>query len=48
MEMADDHIGSTPVVKDRKLVGIFTATDACRSFAEHLRAESEELPPSVA
>lgn len=48
MEMADDHIGSTLVVKDQKLVGIFTATDACRAFAEHLQAESEEPPPSVA
>lgn len=46
--MADAHIGSTLVVKDEKLVGIFTATDACRAFAEHLRAESEEPPPSVA
>lgn len=37
--MADAHIGSALVVKGEKLVGIFTATDACRAFAEHLRAE---------
>jgi acetoin utilization protein AcuB len=38
LEMADGHIGSALVVKREKLVGIFTATDACRVFGEHLRA----------
>jgi len=38
-EMADSHIGSALVVKGAKLVGIFTATDACRAFGEHLRGE---------
>ena len=37
-EMARAHIGSALVVKGPKLVGIFTATDACRCFCEHLRA----------
>ena len=36
-EMADRHISSVLVTKDDKLAGIFTSTDACRCFAEHLR-----------
>lgn len=48
MHMADEHIGSTLVVKDQKLVGIFTATDACRAFGEHLLADAAQPPPSVA
>ena len=35
-EMADNHYGCTLVVKKGSLVGIFTTTDACRLFAEHL------------
>ena len=35
--MAEKHIGSVLVLKDEKLVGIFTTVDACDSFAEHLR-----------
>jgi len=38
--MADRRIGSVLVTRRDKLVGIFTATDACRCFAEHLRARS--------
>ncbi len=37
-EMAETHIGSALVVESAKLVGIFTATDACRAFAEYLRS----------
>ena len=37
--MAELHIGSALVTKKGKLVGVFTATDACRAFAEHLRDE---------
>lgn len=44
LEMADSHIGSALVVKGAKLVGIFTATDACREFGEHLRDEFPEAP----
>ena len=36
-QMAERHIGSVLVTKDERLVGIFTSTDACRCFAEHLR-----------
>jgi len=38
-EMADSHIGSVLVVRKSKLVGIFTATDACRAFCAYLRAD---------
>ncbi|MBM2829674.1 MAG: hypothetical protein HW411_464 [Gammaproteobacteria bacterium] len=37
--MAEKHIGSALVTRDGKLAGLFTATDACRSFAEHLRKQ---------
>jgi acetoin utilization protein AcuB len=36
--MADEHIGSVLVTKHEHLVGIFTATDACRVFCRHLRS----------
>jgi acetoin utilization protein AcuB len=35
--MAQHHLGSALVTRKGKLVGIFTATDACRAFCEHLR-----------
>jgi acetoin utilization protein AcuB len=34
--MAEKQIGSALVVKEDRLVGIFTTTDACRCFAELL------------
>lgn len=37
-EMAERRIGSVLIVKDEKLAGIFTATDACRVLADQLRA----------
>ena len=37
-EMADRHIGSAIVTDGGKVVGVFTATDACRHFAEFLRS----------
>lgn len=37
LEMADRRIGSALVVKDDRLAGIFTATDACRVLAEQLQ-----------
>jgi len=37
--MADKRIDTVLVTRQRKLVGIFTVTDACRVFAEHLRDE---------
>ena len=36
--MAEAHLGAVLVVKDGKLAGIFTVTDACRIFTGHLRA----------
>jgi acetoin utilization protein AcuB len=35
--MSAKHIGSALVTKHGHLVGIFTATDACRVFCQHLR-----------
>ena len=35
--MALNHIDCTLVTKKGKLVGLFTVTDACRSFAKYLR-----------
>lgn len=37
MTMAERHIGSALVTRKGKLVGVFTHTDACRSFAEYIR-----------
>jgi acetoin utilization protein AcuB len=42
--MAAEHIGSVLVTKHGHLVGIFTATDACRVFCEHLRSLFPEGP----
>ena len=36
-EMAERHIGSAIVVKNRKLAGILSVTDVCRVLAEILR-----------
>jgi acetoin utilization protein AcuB len=38
LEMARHHIATVLVVKGKKLAGIFTVTDACRSYGEFLRA----------
>ena len=37
-EMAERHIGSAIVTDGGKIAGVFTATDACRHFAEFLRS----------
>jgi len=37
-EMTRRHVGSTLVTKHGRLVGIFTAMDACRLYGEHLRS----------
>lgn len=36
--MASHHIGSALVTSNGRLAGIFTTTDACRAFCEHLRS----------
>lgn len=38
LHMANEHLDSALVVKDGRLAGIFTLTDACRSFGELLRS----------
>ena len=43
-KLVELRIGSLLVERDGDLLGIFTATDACRLFAEHLRAA---MPPAV-
>jgi len=37
-EMAERHLGSVVVTRRGRLAGVFTVTDACRAFADHLRA----------
>ena len=37
MTMAERHIGSAIVTRKGRLAGVFTAVDACRCLAEHLR-----------
>ncbi|MDH3743603.1 MAG: CBS domain-containing protein [Acidobacteriota bacterium] len=39
LAMAERHLDSALVVKDGRLAGIFTTTDACRYLGEILRAE---------
>jgi acetoin utilization protein AcuB len=39
LHMAEEHIGSALVVKDERLAGILTSTDACRFLGELLRAQ---------
>ncbi len=39
LEMAERHIGSALVVKEGRLAGIFTASDACRYLGELLSAQ---------
>lgn len=35
--MAERHIGSVLITRHGRLAGLFTGTDACRVFADHLR-----------
>lgn len=35
--MARHHVGSAVVTKHGRVAGIFTATDACRAYCDHLR-----------
>lgn len=41
--MADRHIGSALVTEDDRVVGILTASDACRLFAEFLHTAKPAL-----
>lgn len=44
-EMAARRLGSVVVAENGRIVGLFTATDACRTFAEFLRGGDE--PPAL-
>ena len=49
--MAERHIGAAVITAHGRLAGIFTATDACRAFAEHLDVQfhlGEDGPPIIA
>jgi acetoin utilization protein AcuB len=46
--LAERRIGCALVVKEDRLAGIFTATDACRVFAQHLRALRESAGDDIA
>jgi len=37
--MATHQLGSAIVTREGKLAGVFTTTDACRHFADHLREQ---------
>ena len=39
LEMVDRHVSSALVTRYGRLAGGFTTTDACRTFAEHLREQ---------
>ena len=39
LQMAEERIGCALVVSEGRLAGIFTTTDACMLFGEHLRSE---------
>jgi len=38
LHLAKRHIGCALIVKEGRLAGIFTTTDACRVFGEYLRS----------
>lgn len=47
-QMAGRHLGSALVTRGGKLVGIFTATDACRALARILRERHPTAGPDEA
>ncbi len=38
LEMADRHIDAAIVMRNGRLAGVFTWTDACRAFGDYMRA----------
>jgi CBS domain-containing protein len=48
LTMASRHIDSALVVKNGKLAGIFTLTDACRCFGEFLESLFPEIGDDIA
>lgn len=45
--MADAHIGAVPITRAGGLVGIFTASDACRHFANRLEQDATSIERSA-
>jgi len=43
LHMANERLGSALVLRQGRVIGIFTVTDACRLLAVHLR---RDLPPT--
>lgn len=43
--MADNNIRSTLIMRDDKLVGVFTSIDACRTLAKNLKGKELSNPP---
>lgn len=48
LTLAERNIGCAVVLRHGKLAGIFTVTDACRSFAEFLKETLDEDPKEIA
>jgi CBS domain-containing protein len=46
--MAEHHIGCAAVTRHGKLAGMFTTSDACKAFAEHLRDQFRRSGGNVA
>ncbi len=46
--MAEHKLGSAVVTRHGKLAGVFTTTDACRAFADHLRGPTATSPDEAA
>jgi acetoin utilization protein AcuB len=46
--MAEHRLGSALVTRHDKLAGVFTTTDACRVFAEHLKHQLATAPDDAA
>jgi acetoin utilization protein AcuB len=46
--MAEHRLGSAVITRHGKLAGVFTTTDACRAFAEHLRDPATSSPDEAA
>ena len=47
-EMARRHVGAALVLRNGKLAGVFTTTDACREFAKLLQKLSPDNEPLLA
>jgi len=48
LHMAEKRLGCALVVRGDRVVGIFTTTDACRLFADHLRRDEPPVGDDAA